>query len=588
MPPARGSREARATVPASLARARVARASGPHHRRPPERAGTRRHREPSHRGQKASRPVPSARLDDPSRATQTLMQRLFWPSTALLVVGRRPDPPAIHDPDAVCVRLGQLRAGRARLLQRRLSPAPPAGLSALRLLRPRDRPGRARRQPRVDPGGHRLERSGRVQHGRPGPRAVRPGAGLLAGLLLACTVGFWGYGEVAYPYVALAGETATLAWLAHSTLAGRRGHVVWLGCAWAVAAGVRWDAAVFCGPLWLWAWCAVSWRLRAASIGVAAVVVAAWAVPMIQLTGGLGRLSSGAGELSAGLVGSVRICRGRLCQRRRHAGELQPEFLDQLPAPDARRGAAAGAVSVWTPLRPARLAADQRSRFLGLWIVPPLLVYVYAHLGESGYVLSLAPQAAILIAIALLDLGADVARAAEVVRARGWRWVPRPRLVGATVSVLLGLAIVGWNVQAFARGVGPGRLPDLRAHDATTSAQVEFLRQQPAATTLVLAHDILRQLAFYAPGPRVELLYSEYVPDFANARTRTELPAGHGPGRRAGRSAAGQRRHGARDRVARAAARQRVGHRRPRRARDRARLSLRARRRAVDDQAARS
>jgi hypothetical protein len=119
-----------------------------------------------------------------------------------------------------------------------------------------------------------------------------------------------------------------------------------------------------------------------------------------------------------------------------------------------------------------------------------------------------------------------VARAAAVIRARGWGWLPRPRLLGVTVTVLLGLAIVGWNVQAFARGVGPGRLPDLRAHDATTSAQVEFLRQQPAATTLVLAHDILRQLAFYAPGPRVELLYSEYVPDFANARTTTELQPG--------------------------------------------------------------
>src|SRR5207302_6103247 len=34
------------------------------------------------------------------------------------------------------------------------------------------------------------------------------GAALLAGALLLCTVGFWGYGEVAYPYVALAGETA--------------------------------------------------------------------------------------------------------------------------------------------------------------------------------------------------------------------------------------------------------------------------------------------------------------------------------------------------------------------------------------------
>jgi hypothetical protein len=104
--------------------------------------------------------------------------------------------------------------------------------------------------------------------------------------------------------------------------------------------------------------------------------------------------------------------------------------------------------------------------------------------------------------------------------------LPRPTLVGVATSAALAIAIVGWNVQAFARGVGPGRLPDLRAHDATTSAQVDYLRGQPATSTLVLAHDILRQLAFYRPGPRVELLYSEYVPDFQTARTRTELPIG--------------------------------------------------------------
>jgi hypothetical protein len=90
----------------------------------------------------------------------------------------------------------------------------------------------------------------------------------------------------------------------------------------------------------------------------------------------------------------------------------------------------------------------------------------------------------------------------------------------------LSLAIVGWNVQAFARGVGPGRLPDLRAHDATTAAQVEFLRQQPSATTLVLAHDVYRQLRYYVPEYHTELLFSEYVPNFETTRAVTELPAG--------------------------------------------------------------
>jgi hypothetical protein len=113
-----------------------------------------------------------------------------------------------------------------------------------------------------------------------------------------------------------------------------------------------------------------------------------------------------------------------------------------------------------------------------------------------------------------------------VLCAQGWRWLPPPRKVGFSIAAVLTLAIVGWNVQAFVRGVGPGRLPDLRAHDATTGAQIDFLQQQPAGTTLVLAHDIFRQLRFYVPDYRAELLFSEYVPNFTTARTRTELPIG--------------------------------------------------------------
>jgi hypothetical protein len=172
---------------------------------------------------------------------------------------------------------------------------------------------------------------------------------------------------------------------------------------------------------------------------------------------------------------------------------------------------------------PSALAIDGRSRFLALWTVPPLLVYVFAHLGEPGYVLSLAPQAAILVAIASLDLGRETDTLARVLRARGWSL---PKNVGVVVSGLLVLAIVGWNVQAFLRGVGPGRLPDLRAHDFTTSAQLAFVRSQPRDSTLVLAHDILRQVQFYLPDYPVQLLYSEYVPDWEQARDVTPLPAG--------------------------------------------------------------
>jgi dolichyl-phosphate-mannose-protein mannosyltransferase len=351
--------------------------------------------------------------------------------------------------------------------------------------------------------------------------------GLLSSFLLCFTVGFWGYGEVAYPYVALAGETASLALLAHLTLSGRPRMLIPLGVVWAVAAGVRWDAAVFCAPLWLWAlWSVRRWSLGLASVGLAGLVVVAWAVPMIWLTGGWDVYRAAVSDYlkvwspqSAFVVGDYAS-----------GGETQAGYNLNFLVNYLRQMLGVGLLLVPYLLGrrfgPGSLATDARSRFLLVWTMPPLLVYVFAHLGEPGYVLSLAPQAAILAAVAIEDLGRETSLLARVLAARRWRLGVGLANLGPAVAGLLIVAIVGWNVQAFLRGVGPGRLPDLRAHDLTTSAQVAFLRTQSPATTLVLAHDILRQVQYYLPDLRVDLLYSEYVPNFEQARSQTDVPAG--------------------------------------------------------------
>ncbi len=351
-------------------------------------------------------------------------------------------------------------------------------------------------------------------------------AGLLAGLLLTFTVGFWGYGEVAYPYVGLAAETSTLALLAHQTLAGRTQRVVLLGLAVAIAAGIRWDGAVFCLPLWLWALWSAPWRQRLASVGLAFVVVLAWAVPMVQLSGGLAAYREAVTQyLDVWAPQSAYVVGGFASGEDTQANYNLNFFVNY-----SRQMLGVGLVLLFYVLGrrfgPASLAADGRSRFLGLWTLPPIMTYVFTHLGEAGYVLSLAPHASILASVAILDLGRETDAVARVLRARGWRGLPAPRVLGTGVATLLVVAILGWNVQAFLRGVGPGRLPDLRAHDATTSEQVAFLQAQPPGSTLVLAHDIVRQLDYYVPDYPRGLLYTEYVPGWETARTRTALPAG--------------------------------------------------------------
>jgi hypothetical protein len=354
-----------------------------------------------------------------------------------------------------------------------------------------------------------------------------PAAGLVAGLLLLFTVGFWGYGEVAYPYVGLAAESATIALLAHATIAGRRWLVLLLGAVWAIAAGIRWDGALFGSLLWLWALWAVPWRLRLGSAGVAAALVLAWAIPMVQLSGGWdGYRQAVSDYLRVWGPQSAFVPAGDVAT----GGDVQATYNLNFFVNYVRNMLGVGVLVVLyvlgKRLGPAALAADYRARFLVLWTVPPILTYLFSHLGEPGYVLSLAPQAAVLIAVGCLDLGGEMQTAVGVLRARLGRAFGSGVVAGRATTALLVLAIVGWNVQAFARGVGPGRLPDLRAHDAVTGAQVAFLQQQPPGSTLVLAHDLVRQVQFYLPGSAVDLLYSEYVPDWEHVRTRTPLPPG--------------------------------------------------------------
>jgi hypothetical protein len=355
-------------------------------------------------------------------------------------------------------------------------------------------------------------------------------AGVLAGLLLLFTVGFWGYGEVAYPYVGLAAEVATLALLAHLTLAGRKPFVLMLGAAWGISAGIRWDGAVFGSLLWLWALWTVPWRLRLGSLAIAVATVFGWAIPMVQLTGGWDAYRQALadylhvwGPQSAFVVGEFQT-----------GGETQATYNLNFFVNYVRNMLGIGVLVVLYVLGkrfgPAALASDYRSRFLVLWVVPPIGTYLFSHLGEPGYVLSLAPQSAVLIALGCLDLGGEARTAAAVLLRRmgpgARRLAAVPRVVGVVATGALVAAIVGWNVQAFARGVGPGRLPDLRAHDVTTSDQVGYVRAQAPGTTLVLAHDILRQVEFYAPATPVVLQYSEYVPDWERVRTTTTLPPG--------------------------------------------------------------
>lgn len=357
-----------------------------------------------------------------------------------------------------------------------------------------------------------------------GARLYGVEVGAVAGVVLMLMVGFWGYGEVAYPYTALAALSVLLATTAYAIRAGRTNWVVPSGALLALAAGVRWDAALFALPLWLWA----AWRaglLRILAAGLLGLLVAlGWVVPMVQLSGGWDEYWAATRAQSAYVTGTFSVLAGGISRGRSNL-EAFFGFLRVVVGPSL----AVLVYEVGRYLTPSRLAADGRARFLLLWLLPPTLVYALVHIGDAGYTLSLAPALALLTAVGLADLAAELARALEVLGARlGWR-VTRARLGVASRLAVAGVlvGILAWSTNSFVRTPGPARWPEIRQVDAALAASLRFTRQGYApGETLVLAHDSFRQLRYYLGEYDVRLLFDPYRPDWQTARSVLDLPPG--------------------------------------------------------------
>jgi hypothetical protein len=152
-------------------------------------------------------------------------------------------------------------------------------------------------------------------------------------------------------------------------------------------------------------------------------------------------------------------------------------------------------------------ARDER-RFLLLWAVPPLLVFLLVHTGQVGYVLIVVP-----VVYLVLARGLD----------RGLAGRLRPQVAAAGLAVLVVIDVVGFTVLPSAavevtrRGEGistpVGTIPvpqadGFRALDVPSSDQywqgiVERARQADPRTTAVLTvvrkSGSFRHLTYYLP-----------------------------------------------------------------------------------------
>ena len=321
---------------------------------------------------------------------------------------------------------------------------------------------------------------------------------LLAGALLATSSVFWSQGVVAYPYAFLAFFSALVAWLAR--VIQDRPHtltIVGTAAVIGIAGGYRSELIPFLTPLWLYA--AVKARSRvaiAAGFVLMALAVLCWYLPMVMFSGGWDayqaattgyyayfiQTTSGAGKLLLGLLENARALVGFLYNGLGLALLPMLYFLGRFFAPQ-------------------RLIADERARFVTLWLAPPLAFYVLVHVGNPGYVLSLLPALCIYAAEATLGFLEDVR---EALRTRsGW----------VLPAAFAAIAAIGLSNSAlFFLASGEGRWREIRQIDRIFERQLQEIRGgYPPESTLILAYDRSRQYRYYLPRHTIELLFDVAV-----------------------------------------------------------------------------
>ena len=349
-----------------------------------------------------------------------------------------------------------------------------------------------------------------------------PWVGLASALILGASVGFWGYGEVAYPYTSLAFFGTLVAWLCYLMWQGHRWPAVLSGLVLGIAGGVRPDLLLFLGPLWLVSvWRVAPGRLLLSG-AVMALVVASWLYSAAQLSGGWAAYQQ-ANAAQTGYIASTYSVFAQGPGTLRHNAATLLLYLQQM------FGVALVVVVYFAGkfLTFKGLVSDHRLVFLLLWFLPPAAVYLFLHIGEPGYVLSLLPPLSIVAGAGIRDIAADARSAAQILSAKHARLAPLGSAAFSAAAVLGVLAVavlVAWNTNSFLRSPGPGRLTELRAIDTILTTQLEYTRRLQPDSVVVLAKQDFRQMQYYLPGYRVRLLFDEYGPGYREARYDYTIP----------------------------------------------------------------
>jgi hypothetical protein len=209
-------------------------------------------------------------------------------------------------------------------------------------------------------------------------------------------------------------------------------------------------------PLFFPLWATTAWagmrRLAPLAAGGAlmALTTALWLVPMLHLAGGAGAYLAASAELFDSTVRPTTVMApaGAWLGNARTLAEAAVLGLGLLLP-----------VLVWAAARAVRSRFGPREWFLVAWLLPPLVVYLWFHFGQYGYLLAILPALYILIAPVIASAVAAPRMGHPA------RFALRATLAG------IALAHVG-----FVAGAGPARVPEVAPDAPWTERQLADLR----------------------------------------------------------------------------------------------------------------
>lgn len=321
-------------------------------------------------------------------------------------------------------------------------------------------------------------------------------------LSLALAVAFaasplvWLHGEVAMPYILLAPISASLALAFRDARGAAPRRVIAVSFAFGALGGFRQDLLLFLFPLWLWSVAPASTRGRFAATGALIGGSLLWFIPSALLSdGAVAYVTRSVGQLvgvsgtSANQDRSIALNAVLIADSLLWAGLAVTVLALVL-------GLARGLAT----LRGQRLPDDREWRFFAIWLVPASLFYLLVHIGEWGFVLSIAPGIFVLLAWLTRPVAERARRAGRVLVAI------------AAASALLGAGLfVAGDHPVFSRD-------SLLAHDRATAGKTAYIRDHlPVPTTIVLASAEALVASYYLP--EYEVRYSN-----AGSRRTFDLP----------------------------------------------------------------